>query len=428
MSQFKEQFIEQWELSVKIIKWILIACLTGLCVGVSTSIFLKSLHWAIHYMEKFDWYYYLLPAALLLSYIIIIKIAPEAQGHGTEKVIEAIHEHSGKVDPWAIPVKLVATIITIACGGSAGKEGPSAQIGAGVSSLLADVFRFCNEERKKIVICGIAAAFAAVFGTPVGGAIFAVEILYSGRLLYNVLLPAMISGIIGQQIAAYANIGFIKYPMASLVPEFTISFFTTVILAGIAFGTCTIILVETFNACSKLQKAIKLRSEYKAIFAGLFLLVIVHLFSKDYLGLGSNIIHKALSGEHIVWYGFLMKILFTAITLSFGGSGGVVTPIFFIGCTAGALFGDCFEQSRALFAAIGLVSLLSGAANSPIAAVILSAELFGSEIVPYATMSCVISYFMTGSRSVYHSQIMWAKKNEAFEIRLRESEAKANKD
>ncbi|MGD0229624.1 MAG: chloride channel protein [Syntrophorhabdales bacterium] len=169
--------VEESILLVSIVKWLFLAACVGVIVGLSTTVFLKTLEKSIAFTKTFPYYFVLLPAAFFASSLIVTRFAPEARGHGTEKVIEAVHKRWGKMDPWAVPVKLVATVITIAFGGSAGKEGPCAQIGAGLSSLFAGLLRFDNIDRRKLVICGISAGFATVFGTPIAGAIFGVEVL-----------------------------------------------------------------------------------------------------------------------------------------------------------------------------------------------------------------------------------------------------------
>ena len=161
---------------------------------------------------------------LFLSNLIVKYLAPEAEGHGTEKVIEAVHKRSGKINPLVVPIKLIATIITIALGGSAGKEGPCAQIGAGLSSAFADLLRFGNRDRKKLVICGISAGFATVFGTPIAGAIFGVEVLFVGGLIYDVLLPAFVAGIVGYHVSSGLGITYF-YHQLNFVPVFSSLFF-----------------------------------------------------------------------------------------------------------------------------------------------------------------------------------------------------------
>lgn len=408
-SMLQRHLAEGTFLFYKIIKWLVLASIIGLLAGASTTVFLKVLDWGIRNTAQYPYYFLLLPAALLLSTLLVMYLAPEAEGHGTEKVIEAVHKRSGKIDAAVIPVKILATVVTIAGGGSAGKEGPSAQIGAGVASLFADIFRFNDAERRILVICGISAGFASVFGTPIAGAIFGVEVLFAGRLLYDVLLPSLIAGIISFQVTSHFGITYFRHPIG-FVPVFSRTVFLEVVLAGIFFGICAFILVEILSYSSRYAKSLKLSKPAKSLVGGIALIGLALLFSRQYLGLGLESIRASLEGSSLPWYAFLAKSVFTAITLSFGGSGGVITPVLFVGSTSGTLFAGLLHLDSGTFAALGLVSVLAGATNTPIAASIMAIELFGAPIAPYAAIACVISYFMTGHRSVYPSQVFEIRK------------------
>lgn len=207
----------------------------GVVVGGVTTGFLKLLDWGIATGESSGYLLFLIPIGLFLSGLIIKYLAPDAEGHGTEKVLEAVHKKYGKIKAAVVPVKAIATIITLATGGSAGKEGPSAQIGAGVTSIMADIFRFSNVDRRKLVICGISAGFAAVFGTPIAGAIFGVEVLFVGNILYSVMLPSFIAGIVSYQVAVALGMHYSYHPLY-FVPVFSESFLLQVILSGVFFG------------------------------------------------------------------------------------------------------------------------------------------------------------------------------------------------
>lgn len=413
----KRRITEQSVIFLSILKWFVLATTVGLLVGLSTTVFLKTLNWSIGFTNLYSYFFLLLPLALFLSAAIIQYLAPEAAGHGTEKVIEAVHKNSGKIRAMVVPVKLVATVLTIAAGGSVGKEGPCAQIGGGIASSFADLLRLGDRDRRKLVICGISAGFSTVFGTPLAGALFGVEVLFMGGLLYDVLLPSFIAGIIGYQVSSALGVNYFYHPL-NFVPVFHESFFIKVALAGIFFGCCSLLLIEVLKLGHELSKKIRLSAPLKGCLGGLILIGMTLVFSKRYLGLGLETIQASLGGESIPWYAFILKSVFTSITLNFGGSGGIVTPIFFVGSTAGTVFADVLNLDIATFSAIGFVALLAGAANTPISASIMAVELFGPEIAPYAAVACVISFLMTGHRSVYPSQILAIKKSESIDVEL----------
>jgi H+/Cl- antiporter ClcA len=413
----KKTVTESTVLFLSIIKWIFLATVAGAIVGGATALFLKLLGWAIKIGHESPYTFLLLPLALFLSALLVKYLAPDAQGHGTEKVIEAIHKRAGKVPAPVVPVKIVATIITLAIGGSVGKEGPCAQIGAGLTSLFSDLLRFDDHDRKKLVICGISAGFAAVFGTPIAGSIFGVEVLFVGAILYEVLLPSFIAGITAYQVSSSLGITYF-HKAVSVVPVFSETFLVKVMGAGLFFGICSIILIEMLKVGEKISDRLRIWSPLKGAIGGVVLVGLVYLFSARYLGLGLETVEASLRGEVTDWYAFLVKPLFTSITLGFGGSGGIVTPIFFVGSTAGAFLAHIFHLNVATFAAIGFVSVLAGAANTPIAASIMAVELFGPTIAPYATVACVVSFLITGHRSVYPSQVLSISKSPSLQVTI----------
>jgi H+/Cl- antiporter ClcA len=397
-------------LFISILKWFVLATIIGVIVGASTTFFLKSLAWSIKFMGSYPLYFLALPAALLISVLLITRLAPDAEGHGTEKVIEAVHKRFGKINAVVVPVKLVTTIFTIAAGGSAGKEGPCAQIGAGLASVFSDIFKFSDAERRVLVICGVSAGFASVFGTPIAGAIFGVEVLFAGRLLYDTLLPSIIAGMVSFQISSYFGISYFSHTI-NFAPVFTKTLFLEVFLAGIFFGICAFVLIEMLTFGGKLAKRLSPSKPLRALAGGTALIALTFIFSGQYLGLGLDTIKSAIEGGPVPWYAFFVKSLFTSITLNFGGSGGIITPVLFAGTTSGTLFAQILHLDTGTYAALGLVGVLAGATNTPIAASIMAVELFGAPMGPYAALVCVISYFMTGHRSVYPSQVFEIQKS-----------------
>jgi H+/Cl- antiporter ClcA len=412
----RKHLTEETILFISISKWVVLATVVGAMIGGVTTFFLKMLAWGTAAGQRHPYTFLLLPLALFLS-ALLIKLAPDAQGHGTEKVIEAFHKHGGKIKAAVVPIKLLATLLTLSVGGSAGKEGPCAQIGAGVSSVMAGLLRFDEHDRKKLVVCGISAGFAAVFGTPIAGSIFGVEVLFVGTILYDVLLPSFIAGIISYQVSSALGIHYFYHPV-TFVTQFSEVFFLKVILAGVFFGLCSMLLIETLKIGEKFSGKLRIWGPFKGLIGGSLLVVLALAFSTRYLGLGLDTIESCLKGEKVSWFAFLLKPVFTSITLNFGGSGGIVTPIFFVGATSGVLYATLLGLNTATFSAIGFVSVLAGSANTPIAASILAVEMFGPTVAPYATVACVISFLMTGHRSVYHSQVLSMHKSESIKVEI----------
>lgn len=413
----KRTIIEESVLLLGVTKWLVLASSTGALVGLAATAFLYLLEWSSGAAGRFEYTLWLLPAALFTSSLLTRYLAPDAEGHGTEKVIDAIHQRGSQIPLPVVPVKLLATIVTLAIGGSAGKEGPCAQIGAGVSSAFARLLRLDASDRKKLVICGISAGFATVFGTPIAGAIFGVEVLIVGTLLYDVLLPSFIAGVTAYQVSSFFGVPYLHAKSITIVSIYEPTLLK-VVIAGAIFGIISVLLIASFGLGKKLASQVRVWPPARAILGGGLLVVLALIFGEQYLGLGLPSIRDALGGGPVDWGAPLLKILFTSLTLNFGGSGGVVTPIFFIGSTSGAVLAPLLGLNPALLSAIGLVSVLAGAANTPIAASIMAVEMFGPSVGPYAAAACIVSYLVTGHRSIYPSQILAIKKSASLEVQL----------
>jgi H+/Cl- antiporter ClcA len=424
----RKHITEQTAIFFSVSKWVILSSIVGIMIGAIMTLFLKILQIAENSQGSIPFsYYYLLPFALLLTVWAVRTFAPNAEGHGTEKVIEAVHKKYGKSDISVIPVKLFATILTIFAGGSVGKEGPGAQIGAGASSWLSDILKFNNRDRKKLVICGISAGFAAVFGTPIAGAIFGVEVLVIGVIMYDVLLPSFIAGFAAFTTAQFLGIDYTYYDLRFYQSvTLDIPLIAQVAGAGLFFGFVSVIIIIAVSWIGKSIKKIPYHPYFKAFMGGVIIVILALIFGEQYLGLGLNTIKDTLNpdssfSEDIPWYAFLLKTLFTSLTLGAGGSGGIITPLFYIGATSGHAFGVLFSPEHiALFAALGFVSVLAAATNAPIAATIMTVELFGIEIAHYAALSAVISFLISGHRSVFPSQILAMRKSEMLAVKMGE--------
>jgi len=415
--------VEQTVIFFSVSKWLLLSSAVGIMIGGLISLFLKILSLAEQTRETLPFpYYFTLPFALMLSLWIVRTFDKNAAGHGTEKVIEAVHKRDGYINAKIIPVKLLATVITIFSGGSVGKEGPGAQLGAGAASFVATLLKFSKSDRRKLVICGISAGFASVFGTPIAGAIFGIEVLIIGVIMYDVLLPSFIAGFAAFTTAQFLGVKYHYYDI-NVYRAFDLDFslILQVVAAGIFFGIVSDLFITSVNKIETWMKKIPYNIYIKAFVAGCIMVIISYFLSENYLGLGLLSIRDALSPNALIssnvhWYDFIFKTIFTSLTLGAGGSGGIITPVFYVGATSGAVFGDVLGHHVALFAALGFVSVLAGTTNSPIASIIMAVELFGVHMANYAALSVVIAFLITGHRSIFQSQKLALKKADNISI------------
>ena len=414
-------YAEHTALLITTFKWAFLGAAAGICVGGATRGFLWCLSASADAVRRLPLgpvpFYALLPLAMVGCVWLIRRFAPTAKGHGTEAVIAAVHQSSGRVDWRVAPVKLLATVLTLAFGGSVGKEGPCAQIGAAITSLFADLLRLSDEDRRRLVICGIGAGFAAVFGTPISGALFGIEVLALGRIDYEVLFPCLMAGIVAHLVCGvpplapplHESIGVLR--QSTLVP-ICLGF-------GAAFGLIALLLIETMRGLERSLRRFESRPYTLAFTGGAFLALFYAAAGPSFAGLGTDTIELALSGAvRFALLAFAAKILATSVTLETGGSGGIVTPIFFIGATSGSAFASLFGMPSGAFAAFGLVSVLAAAANTPIAAAVMGIELLPGPVGVYAALCAGTAFLIVGHRSVYASQKLAFSKSPGLEIPL----------
>ncbi len=432
----RKHITEQTIILLSVTKWVFLSSVVGVIIGAVVTIFLNILEYSDVSRALLPFpFYYLLPIALVFTVWLVKTFAPSAEGHGTEKVISAVHRNDGKIDITVIPVKLLATVISIFAGASVGKEGPGAQIGAGVASALSDLFRFDKQDRKKLVICGISAGFATVFGTPVAGAIFGVEVLIIGVILYDVLLPSFIAGFAAFTTAQFLGIKYTYYTLHFYQDiSLDMGLIVKVVIAALFFGFVADIVITSVNYTHKAIKKIPVNAYVKAFAGGTLIVILTLIFGDEYIGLGLDTINHAINptGGYLLdihWYTFLLKTLFTSLSLGAGGSGGIITPIFYIGATSGHAFGAIVAPEHVvLFAALGFVSVLSATTNTPIASTIMAVELFGIDIAHYAALGAVISFLISGHRSIFTSQILAMKKSEMLSVKIGEEVENINAD
>lgn len=404
--------IEPVVMLATILQWIVLATLTGVVVGSGTSLFLHGLFFLSDQTASISlsWQMALLPLGGLLNGLLLYygyKINRTGLG---DSVIAAVHRQSGKMPLATIAIKPVAAIITLASGGSAGKEGPCSHIGGSLASGLGRLLGLNVELQKRIVACGVSAGFASVFGTPIAGAIYGVEVLAIGRIRHDFLFPAIIAGVASFEVSKYWNIPYQYYTM-QLLPHFDgVLFFKTIII-GIVCGIVAGIFVEMVVLARRLFTRLRARYDLwpplMPLLGGMLLSALIIVIPRDYLGLSLPLMDRALSGEAMPYLGFFWKTLLVAITLGSGFYGGIVTPQFVIGAITGNAFAHLLGISPTLGAAVGLVAVVASASNTPIAAILMGVELFGGVTgTIYVAGAAMAAYVMIGHRSVYPDQLV----------------------
>jgi len=419
-SYFRTEFSELFLLFLSTVKWLVLACIAGVVAGSGAFLFLKILKLSTSWLEGlFPSFFLLAPLGLLLSKSLIHFFSPEAKGHGTERVIEAIHQRYGKIDFKVFPVKTLATLCTLSFGGSAGKEGPVAQIGASLVSVLGHLFRLSLQDLRRFVMCGLSAGFAAVFGTPVTGAIFGIEVLYVGQMEYGSLMSSTIASFISVYVVDALGVRQIYSPSLG---GYSFGFRTAI--WALIFGVIIAVVARLFiNLTYWIERFGDLLNRKLAfwvppIVGGLALIGAALLGYKEALGVGMEVVERVVEGEIFPGELWFVKILLVALTLGMGGSGGVVTPMFFIGSVLGMSFAKLFALDVAFWSQIGLAVFLGACANTPIAATIMAAELFGFDRAVVALLSVVVAYKLLGHRSIYPSQLLFISKSLSIDVPL----------
>lgn len=394
------------------IKWFVISLLVGCLVGSASAFFLVSLEWATQWREGNTWIIALLPLGGLAIGLIYYYLGRDVEA-GNNLLIEEIHNPK-KILHWKMaPLVLFGTIATHFFGGSAGREGTAVQMGGSIADQLSYLFKIKDAERKIIIITGISAGFASVFGTPLAGAIFGLEVFFVGRIRYDALFPGLMAAIIADHITTQWGVGHIHYEILT-VPELSLLNIIYAIIAGICFGLTAMIFANTTHSIGTFLRNKISFPPFKLFVGGVVVALAVYLIgTTKYIGLGVPTILESFTQE-LPPYDFAVKLIFTAVTLGAGFKGGEVTPLFFIGATLGNALSLIIPLPIALLAGMGFVAVFSGAANTPLATTIMAVELFGIECGVYAAIACVVSYLFSGHSGIYSSQIIGHSKHEKF--------------
>lgn len=395
-----------------VVQWLVLATLAGAIVGTGTSLFLHGLFFLTGATESIPLWLQmtLLPLGGLANGLLLYYGYRLNRTRLKDSVIAAVHNQSGWMPFRTLPIKPVAAILTLASGGSAGKEGPCSHIGGTLASGLGRLLRLNAELQKRIVACGVSAGFASVFGTPIAGAIYGVEVLAIGRIRHDFLFPAIIAGVTSFEISKMWGIPY-DYYVIRLLPDFSELLFIKTVVIGILCGLVAWLFVDMVALArtffTRLRNRFAIWPPLMPLLGGCLLSLLILAIPTDYLGLSLPLMDRALEGEPMPWLGFFWKTLLVAITLGSGFYGGIVTPQFVIGALAGNAFAHLLGISPALGAAAGLVAVVASASNTPIAAILMGVELFGGVTgTVYVAGAGIAAYLIIGHRSVYPDQVV----------------------
>ena len=393
------------------IKWLFISGIIGLLSGSASALFLLWLDWATNYREQNNWIIALLPlAGLVIGYTYYNYGSDVVKGNN--QLLEEIHNPKETVPLKMAPLVLLSTIITHLFGGSAGREGTAVQMGGSLSDQLTKVFNLRLRDRKLLLISGMSAGFASVFGTPLAGLVFGLEVFLVGGIRYNAILPALFAALVADWTCQSLGVVHTVYHIP-FIPKFTPITMLYAVIAGLAFG----LIARLFSIVMhwfQHQFLHYVKTPYlRPFFGGLIIAIAFYFIGTRYAGLGIPVIKQAFV-EQLPYYDFILKLLFTAFTLGCGFKGGEVTPLFFIGAALGNLLSLFIPLPLALLAGMGFVAVFAGASNTPIACTLMGLELFGIESGLFIAIACIVAYIFSGHSGIYGSQIIETPKHGLF--------------
>jgi H+/Cl- antiporter ClcA len=393
---------EQLRPLIDLLRWLPIASLVGVMAGSASAFLLVSLNWATNVRESHRWLILLLAPAGLLVGCLYHYLGKSVEA-GNNLLLEEVHDPKAVIPLRMTPLILLGTIITHLFGGSAGREGTALQTGASLADQLTRPLRLTASHRRILLMAGISAGFASVFGTPLGGAIFGIEVLAIGTLSYDAIGPCFVAAFVGEFVTHAWGVNHTLYRVES-VPALNLSGMLSAMAAGVIFGLVGMAFAKTTHAISHLAKRLIAFAPLRPFAGGLIVTAAVFsLGTTKYIGLGIPTIVASFHTK-LPPYDFAAKFLFTAVTLGAGFKGGEVTPLFFIGSTLGNAISHVLPLPSSLLAGMGFVAVFAGAANTPVASTLMAIELFGAEAGAFAGIACVMSYLCSGHTGIYHAQ------------------------
>lgn len=386
-----------------LLQWTWLGTAVGISCGTASALFLLLLERATRFREAHEVIVYSLPVAGLLIGWVYERWGTSIKG-GHNLIIDTIHENTEQIPTRMAPMVFLGTILTHLFGGSAGREGTAVQMGASLADGIAHRLRVNKETRRQLLAAGIAGGFGSVFGTPIAGTIFGLEVVCLGRIEYDALAPALIASVVGDFVCRHLGVVHTAYPTVRFV-ELTPLVLAKLVTIGLAMALVTVAFVELTHRLKRFLESRVPRLPLRMFVGGIAIVVMWKAIgSSDYLGLGVPMIVRAFTDSNLPAYAFTAKLLFTSVTLASGFLGGEVTPLFFVGATLGSLLARVLGLPIELGAGVGLAAVFGAAANTPIALSIMAVELLGASVFPHVVVVCVIAYLLSGHRGIYPAQ------------------------
>lgn len=394
-------FTEPLSRAMHVARWVILACVVGVLSGLLSAAFLESLQWATDTRTSHDWLIYTLPLAGL-----VVGCSYHYLGRGLERgsnlIIEEIHDHNAWIPLRLTPLIFGASVISHLSGASVGREGAALQLAAGVTDPISKKLAFNATDRSLMLVAAIAGGFGSVFGVPVAGAVFALEVQRVGRVRYEAFVPAFVASFVGDAIVRAVGTEHVHFPS---VGNFSWSplLAAQVVILGLVSGIIALVFVRLTHIIKNLMKKYVAWYPARPVIGGVLIAAIVLIFGwRDYSGVSVPLALEAMNGStHGQW---AIKLGLTALSIGSGFVGGEVIPLFVIGALTGAMFGNIVGSQIALFAIVGSVAVLAGAANTPLACALLGVELFGGQGVVLFAAVCAAAYATSGHTGIYHAQ------------------------
>lgn len=403
----KHKIKHNFERVLRSLKWVVFSILSGIIVGSVGTLFYFGMSLVTLMRTKNPWLIFLLPIGGLMI-VGLYRISHNEKDSGTNLVLSAIQSQD-EIPLRMAPLIFISTLITHLFGGSAGREGAALQLGGSIGNGLGRLFGFDEKDKHIMIMCGMSAAFSALFGTPMAAAVFSMEVVSVGIMHYSALVPCVIAALIAHGIASSFGISAEHFSIVGM-PNFTIRSAVIISVLAVLCALVSILFCVLLHESEFFYKKFFANPYVRAVVGGCIIIVLTLLVGdQTYNGAGMNMVGNFMKGE-VIPEAFLLKMIFTALTIGAGYKGGEIVPTFFTGAAFGALFGSLTGFCPSLCTAVAMSAVFCGVTNCPITSLLISFELFGYDGMPYFLLAVSFSYMLSGYYGLYRSQkIMYSK-------------------